>query len=54
VSTFGEFADAYPAALADGGPTLVEVLVSRDEIPPISKFDALRQGMPAAAARVAA
>jgi acetolactate synthase-1/2/3 large subunit len=54
VSTFGEFADAYPAALADGGPTLIEVLVSRDEIPPISKFDALRQGMPRPAARIAA
>jgi acetolactate synthase-1/2/3 large subunit len=54
VSSFSEFADAFPAALTDGGPTLVEVLVGRDEIPPIRKFDTLRQGMPPKAGRVPA
>jgi acetolactate synthase-1/2/3 large subunit len=51
VSTFGEFEDAYPAALADGMPSLIEVMVGRDEIPPILKFDPLRQGMPGAGSR---
>ncbi|MFN8204484.1 MAG: thiamine pyrophosphate-dependent enzyme [Solirubrobacteraceae bacterium] len=46
VTSFGEFEEAYPAALADGSPTLIEVMVSEDEIPPILKFDRLRQGMP--------
>lgn len=50
VSSFSEFADAYPAALANGEPTMLEVIVGRDEIPPIYKFDALRQGMPSARA----
>jgi acetolactate synthase-1/2/3 large subunit len=47
VSSFTELEDAYPAALTDGGPTLIEVSIGRDEIPPILKFDVLRQGIAA-------
>jgi acetolactate synthase-1/2/3 large subunit len=43
VESFEEFAEAYPAALADGGPSFVEVIVGQDEIPPIRKFDGLRE-----------
>jgi acetolactate synthase I/II/III large subunit len=54
VSTFSEFEDAYPAALSDGEPTLLEVRIPPDAIPPIHKFDALRDGISRTQAQAAA